>query len=235
MYKCSVITSIYNAEKFIKGFLDNVLEQEELENYEILLLDAQSTDRTEEHILSYDLPKNIIYKKLDKKYSIYETWNIGVDLASSDVITNWNTDDRKKHNSLKTQSNFMINNPDCDISYCYLAWSLKENEKFNENNLLKIYPCGYPSYEYIVTHNSPHCMPFWRKKLHKELGYFDTSYKTAADHDFWCRCFANNKKFEMIPSVLGLYYHNPQGLSTNAQTTNMEEGREIRKKYEKIN
>ena len=46
-YKASVITSIFNSELFIEGFLENLLEQEYLSSFEILLLNAQSTDKTE--------------------------------------------------------------------------------------------------------------------------------------------------------------------------------------------
>ena len=67
-YKASVITSIFNSELFIEGFLENVLQQKNLSSFEILLLNAQSTDRTEELILKRDLPSNVIYKKLDKKF-----------------------------------------------------------------------------------------------------------------------------------------------------------------------
>jgi hypothetical protein len=196
------------------------------------LLNAQSTDRTEDLILKYDLPPNVIYKKLDKKYSIYETWNIGIKLSSSDILTNWNTDDRKASNALKIHSAYMIDNPDCDISYGYIAWSLIANETFQDNDLLKIYPCEAPTDRFLISHNSPHNMPFWRKALHEKYGYFDTQWATAADHEFWLRCHHNGANFHKINQILGLYYYNPEGLSTHAQTSNIEEGAKIRKLYD---
>ena len=231
MYNCSVITSIYNSEKFIRGFLDNCLEQEGLENFEFLLLDTASEDNTQEIILSYDLPENFFYKRYDQKYSIYETWNRGVDLASSDILTNWNTDDRKRINGLKIHSDYMQANPECDLSYGYVAWSYKPNEKFEEGNLQNLYPCEAPSSRFLVGHNSPHNMPFWRKDLHDKHGYFDTVWRTAADHEFWLRCHHAGAQFEKINQVMGLYYYNPEGLSTNQQSTNIEEGKKIREIY----
>jgi glycosyltransferase involved in cell wall biosynthesis len=231
MYKCSVITSIYNSEKFIKGFLENCLAQQDLESFEFLLLDAASDDRTQEIILSYELPENFIYKRLEKKYSIYETWNIGVDLASSEILTNWNTDDRKKNNSLKIQSNYMEINPECDVSYGYVAWSVKPNETYEDANLLELYPCEAPEKSFLLGHNSPHNMPFWRKSLHSKHGYFDTTWPTAADHEFWLRCHHAGANFQKINQIVGLYYYNPDGLSTGAETTSREEGQKIREIY----
>ena len=230
-YKASVITSIFNSELFIEGFLENVLEQEDLSSFEILLLNAQSTDRTEELILKHDLPPNVIYKKLDKKYSIYETWNIGVRLSSSDILTNWNADDRKASDALKKHSSYMVNNPDCDVSYGYVGWSVTPTETFQENGLSKIYPCEEAAPRFLLGHNSPHNMPFWRKKLHEKYGYFDTQWPTAADHEFWLRCHHNGATFHKINEILGLYYYNPEGLSTHAETSNMQEGAKIRSLY----
>ena len=230
-YKATVITSIFNSELFIEGFLENLLGQEDLSSFEVLLLNAQSTDHTENLILKYELPSNVIYKKLDKKYSIYETWNIGVELANAPLLTNWNADDRKKNNALKTQAGYMINNPECDISYGYVAWSYEPNEKYNQNTLLDLYPCEAPYEGFLFNHNSPHNMPFWKKELHDKYGHFDTNWPTAADFEFWARCYKNNAIFHKINEVFGLYYYNPAGLSTHAQSSNMAEGERIRKIY----
>ena len=230
-YKASVITSIFNSELFIEGFLENVLQQKDLGSFEVLLLNAQSTDKTEELILKHDLPSNVIYKKLDKKYSIYETWNIGAKLSSSDILTNWNVDDRKASNALEKHSNYMIENADCDVSYGYVGWSVTPNETFQENGLSKIYPCEEPAPRFLLGHNSPHNMPFWRKKLHEKYGYFDTQWPTAADHEFWLRCHRNGAIFHKIYEILGLYYYNPEGLSTHSETSNMQEGVKIRNLY----
>jgi len=42
--RASVIVSIYNGENFLHGFLQNVLQQTILNEIEVLLLDAQSSD-----------------------------------------------------------------------------------------------------------------------------------------------------------------------------------------------
>ena len=230
-YKATVITSIFNSELFIEGFLENLLEQEDLGSFEVLLLNAQSTDQTENLILKRDLPPNVIYKKLDKKHSIYEAWNIGVKLAKAPLLTNWNTDDRKKNNALKLHADYMVNNPECDISYGYVAWSHKPNEKYSDDTHISLYPCEAPYADFLFTHNSPHNMPFWKKELHDKYGYFDTTWPTAADFEFWVRCYKNNANFHKINDIFGLYYYNPEGLSTHSQTTNIEEGQRIRELY----
>lgn len=231
--RASVIVSIYNGEKFLHGFLENVLQQTCLNDIEVLLLDAQSSDSTKLIIDQYKHP-SIKYALLDKRYSIYETWNIGVDLSMSEILTNWNIDDRRKFDSLEAQISCMENNHSCDVCYGHIAWSFKENEKFEENNLLDIYPCHNASIKTMMINNSPHCMPMWRKTLHHKFGYFDPKYATAADFDFWMRCLSGEANFYKLYEIVGSYYYNPNGLSTNAQSTNMQEGEAIKQKYKHL-
>lgn len=231
--RASIITSIYNGEKFLNGFLQNVVSQTFIDNIEVLLLDANSTDFSKDIIAQYDHP-SLNYIKLDKKYSIYETWNIGVKLSKSQILSNWNIDDRRKNNSLETQTLYMENNPSCDVCYGYVAWSFNQNETFDENSLLDIYPCFDVSLESMLRNNSPHCMPFWRKTLHDKFGLFDLTYPTASDFEFWMRCLLNGARFDKIHDIVGSYYYNPNGLSTNSQSSNMDEGTEIKQKYLKL-
>lgn len=231
--RASIITSIYNGEKFLEGFLQNVISQTFLDKIELLLLDANSSDESEQIIKKYKHP-SLKYTKLDKKYSIYETWNIGVKLANSEILSNWNIDDRRKNNSIETQTVYMENNLSCDVCYGYVAWSFKENETFDQNSLDKIYPCFDVSLETMLRNNSPHCMPFWRKNLHDKFGFFDTKYPTAADFDFWMKCLYNGSRFDKIYDIVGSYYYNPSGLSTSSQSSNIAEGSEIKQKYIKL-
>jgi len=228
--RASILTSIYNGQKFLHGFLENAISQTFIDEVEILLLDAYSSDNSEKIILEYKHP-SLIYKKLDKKYSIYETWNIGVGLSKSSILSNWNIDDRRKNNSIETQTRYMENNPLCDVCYGYLAWSFKPNETFEQNSLTDVYPCFNASLQTMIENNSPHCMPFWRKSLHDKFGLFDTSYPTAADFEFWMRSLYNGARFDKIQDIVGSYYYNPNGLSTNSQSLNIKEGSEIKQKY----
>jgi glycosyltransferase involved in cell wall biosynthesis len=231
--RLSVIVSIYNGEKFLKSFLENVLNQTCINDIEVLLLDAQSTDSSKDIILEFSHP-SLKYFLLENKYSIYDTWNIGIKLSKSNLLSNWNVDDRRANSSLETQISFMEKNLDCDICYGYVAWSFKENEKFEENNLVNLYPCHDVTFESMMENNSPHCMPVWRKNLHDKHGEFDSKYETAADFEFWLRCLKEKAIFHKLYEVVGLYYYNPNGLSTHMKSTNMQEAAIIKQKYSKL-
>ena len=231
--RLTVIVSIYNAEKYIRGFLDNLMEQTILADCQVLLLDAQSTDSTAAIIREYNHP-SLEYILLQDRLNIYETWNKGVALSKAPILTNWNTDDRRKFDSLESQLLFLENNPSSDVCYGYTAWSTVPNEKFEENNLLNLYPCYEVTARTMMENNSPHCMPMWRKSLHEKFGLFNLEYPTAADFDFWMKCLEGGAKFSRLFEVVGLYYYNPQGLSTNSQSSNMREGAKIKEKFKHL-
>ena len=79
-------------------------------------------------------------------------------------------------------------------------------------------------------------MPMWRKSLHENNGLFDDSYRSAGDWEFWLRCAFNGSQFKKYSQPLGLYYFNPQGVSTNTDNEEWkrEEERNVFKKYQKM-
>ncbi len=227
----SILVSIYNGEKFIRGFLEDAARQSIFESCEFLLLDAQSNDSTPNIINEFIHLKPFRYIKLDQRYSIYDTWNIGVSLALSPILSNWNIDDRRHPDSLRWQLEHLLFTPKCDVCYGATAWSHVPNEKFEDNKLDDIYPCEEVGLDSFMRSNPPHCMPMWRKILHQHIGEFNPYYPTAGDFEFWVRCYNHGKIFCRIPKIVGLYYYNPCGLSTSNNSNNIKEAMFIRRNY----
>ena len=51
--------------------------------------------------------------------------------------------------------------------------------------------------------------------MHDKAGYFDESFRYAGDHEMWLRAVREGSEFKRVPGVHGLYYMNPEGLSTS--------------------
>ena len=84
--------------------------------------------------------------------------------------------------------------------------------------------------------NQPHNNPMWRKSMHDRHGEFDPEFKSAGDWEFFLRCAFGGEKFQKINEVLGLYFHNPEGVSTNPENFSWKrkEERKIYLKYKKM-
>lgn len=233
-YKCSSFCSFFKGEKFIQSYLENILEQNLFHEIEFILLDCASPENEKEYILPLtDKFENIKYFKLNKDPGLYACWNKAVKLCSSQIIGNWNIDDRKSINSFEILLKAFERDPELDIAYGLTYVSHIANENYRDNNYKQIYPCLPHSFENLIRNNSPHCMPLWKKNIHDRIGYFDESYKTSADGDFWLRCAVAGCRIEMINHPVGLYYENPSGRSTNPDTLSemINEVQHMRMKY----
>jgi hypothetical protein len=66
----------------------------------------------------------------------------------------------------------------------------------------------------------PH--PMWRRSLHQKYGYFDGTYESAGDYEFWLR-ISHGEKLLHVPLVLGLYYGNRAGIELGDQNKSVRE------------
>lgn len=236
-YKCSIFCSFYKGEKFIEGYLKDVVKQTIFDNVEFIFLDCNSPENEKKYILPLaNIYPNIKYYKLDNDPGLYAAWNKAIQLCASDIIGNWNIDDRKSINSIEILINRLIKKTDIDVVYGITYVSNIANESYEDNEYNVIYPYLPHSLINLLNNNSPHCMPLWRKSLHDRFGYFDESYMSAADGEFWLRCAFGGAIIEMINHPVGLYYHNPTGRSTNPEYLSkcLEEVDRSRSKYIKM-
>ena len=82
----------------------------------------------------------------------------------------------------------------------------------------------------------PGCMPLWKKSLHEKAGFFNENYKHAGDWEMWLRAVRNGANFKKVNGTHGLYYVNPDGLSTSEKmhSTRFEEEKQIFFEYKEI-
>jgi len=63
----------------------------------------------------------------------------------------------------------------------------------------------------------PGPMPLFTKKMVEKNGFFEEKLKYANDWEFWLRCVSNGSKFKKVNFISGLYYNNPNGMSTSGK------------------
>ncbi len=92
MDKCrfSVIISAYNVEPYIERAIDSVLNQN-FNNYELIVVEDKSTDKTIEKIMKYEGKIKII--KNEKNMGLGAVRNIGIENAKGEYIIHLDGDD----------------------------------------------------------------------------------------------------------------------------------------------
>ncbi len=238
--KISLVTSIFKADEYIEQFMDDITRQTIFKDKcEWIIINPNSPGNEEEVIMRYvdKYPNNIVYKRLDYDPGIYDTWNMGIQMATGEYVTNANADDRKAPNSLEEHAKALLLNPTIDLVYADSFIAREANKRWEDIKPdWQRYNFEQFSLEAMLRGNPPHNNPMWRKSVHDKNGYFDQKYKSAGDWDFWLRCAFNESKFMKINDILGVYYFNPTGMSTNPEhdSWKKQHEKEIFMKYKQI-
>lgn len=150
--------------------------------------------------------------------TIYRAWNLGIQFASGEFLTNANTDDRHHPQAYSMMAEILTARPDIDVVYhdSYITWGEEDYGEFLEkyhgkrlaNGRVQNQPgiFAWPEYDRSLLSSScflgPH--PMWRANLHQRYGGFLDHYQVAGDYEFWLRC-SEHANMMHIPYPLGLY------------------------------
>ena len=227
----SAIASLYKGRRFIEAFLENITAQSIFDQSELIIIDADSPEGEADIILEYQKRyPNIIYKRINYCISVYDAWNLGVQMARGTYLTNTNVDDLRRSDSFELQAKALDRHGFADVVYQDFFYSFDASFGFDEVAMLGFksnLPLVTPNT--LLTFNSPHNAPMWRKSVHADVGQFDASFRSAGDYEFWMRCLAKGKRFFKINTPHIVYFINPEGLSTRPDTRGVDEAQLIRK------
>ncbi len=217
--RISVVTVVYNGEKYLRDAISSVLNQ----NYpelEYVIIDGGSTDATVDIIKSYG--DQISYWVSEPDKGIYDAMNKGVKKCTGEVIAILNADDMHLPHTLKSVAE-KFQSTDADIVYGKM---IKVKELEGKNYEQEVAPdLGNVEQTMPIFHPST----FVKKQVYDDLGVFDTRFKVAADYEFIYRCYKAGKRFEYLELPVSKF--RLVGIS-NASCTSYEEAYQILKQYE---
>jgi hypothetical protein len=113
-----VVIPVYNSDKWIYKSIKSVLDQE-YENYECIVSDDISTDRTHEFASSLDSPKLSVFKNEEKKYALKNIYDSikRSNPKPEDVIVVLDGDDWLTNNHVLSKLNEYYSKEGCLVTY----------------------------------------------------------------------------------------------------------------------
>lgn len=228
----SAIVSTYNSAKFIRGCLENLVNQTLYQKgeLEIVVIDSASQQNEESIVKEFQAKyPNIIYERTSERETLYASWNRAIKMARGVYITNANTDDRLRPDALEFMANYLDNRPDVTLVYPdqLITNTLNDTwETTKANRRWNWQPFDYSELESRCIIGS---QPMWRKSLHEKYGYFRPEFTSAGDYEFWLR-IGKTENFARIPDPLGLYYENQHGLE-HSSSVGQQETQKILEEY----
>jgi glycosyltransferase involved in cell wall biosynthesis len=192
--KISIVTPSYNQGDYIELAIQSVIDQN-YPNFEHIILDNCSTDRTIDILKKYD---HLIWKsEPDKGQS--DALNQGFSLATGDIIGWLNADDLYLPNCFNMIVNWFIHHPQTDIVYGDYRWINQTGSifQFRREIDFDLFILKYLHVLYI-----PSTATFFKSRIFKEENFLDISFRYAMDYDFFLKLAAKGYHFSHISSYL---------------------------------
>ncbi|WP_282049060.1 glycosyltransferase family 2 protein [Maribacter aquivivus] len=215
----SIITVVYNGEKYLKQTIESVLNQS-YKNIEYIIVDGGSTDNTLSIIKEYGNRIDTLISEPDK--GLYDAMNKGIGLAKGELIGMINSDDWYSQNAVELVVDSYASNPTKKIfhgdRYDVLENGDRRIKKFHTSNLKFIYYC--------MTYNHPSM--FVHKDCYENIRY-NINFKSLSDYEFVLKTFLKSKEiFYYIPVAYVSY--RLDGISSNINGYDaLKEGYQARK------
>ena len=194
--KVSIITVCYNSARTIGDTLQSVSEQS-YGNIEHIIVDGQSGDNTLEVVATKGMHVTRLVSERDS--GIYDAMNKGLALASGEVVGFLNSDDFYADAAVLAKIANVFQDPAVDACYGDLVYVTQDNSQvvrywkskpFTKGDFAKGWCPAHPTF-------------YVRKSVIERLGYFDQSYKLAADVEFMMRYLERGQiRAVYIPHVL---------------------------------
>jgi glycosyltransferase involved in cell wall biosynthesis len=207
----SIIMPVYNGEKYLEETLNSILSQQ-FKNYELLIYNDASTDKTQK-ILEY-------YKKKDERITLYRgsknilqpnAMNFLINKTKNEYIALHDADDVSMPNKFFLQMNYLIKNSDIG-----LLGTFAEIIDEKSNIIRKIsYPYKHDQIKKEIAINNCFAQSsvIFKKKIYRKVGKFNALFNPAQDYDMWTRMI-NLTKVENLPEYLLRYREHEQSSSS---------------------
>ncbi|WP_137545097.1 glycosyltransferase, partial [Escherichia coli] len=126
--KLSIVTVVYNGERFIENAINSVISQKN-EQVEYIIVDGGSTDSTLNIIEKYKNKIDIFISEKDK--GIYDAMNKGWSKATGEYVAFLNSDDFYQPGLLNSVLNETNKNPDMIVTNTLIQDGEGKRKLFN--------------------------------------------------------------------------------------------------------
>lgn len=182
----SVVMPAYNSEKYISEAIESILNQS-FKDFEFIIIDDGSTDRTWEIIQSFaNNDGRIIALRNEENINVARTRNKGILMARGKYIATMDADDISYPYRLLDQYDFITKN-EKNIDIC--IGNIDIIDETGKSKYIREYPITDIDLKSKVYRYNPFPNPtvLCKKIVYDEVGGYDPEYIVNEDFDFWLR------------------------------------------------
>jgi len=229
MTNITVLIPARNAETTLAETLTSLADQTYKE-FDILLVNDASTDKTVEVANTFNHRLNIQIINLDDNCGVAGALNRGLSLINSKYIARIDADDIANPTRLEKQYLFLESNQRIDV--CSTWMEMFYDDKLHQNHILKK-PTNDNSIKTALIQycSMSHGASMFRKSFFDDIGVFDTRLDFAEDYDLWCRGALLGKCYTNLPEALTKYRIHSSQVGQQKRQLQYERDLMIKRKY----
>lgn len=215
----SVIMSVYNGERYLREAIDSILAQK-FTDFELLVIDDGSTDRTLEIVCSYPDPR--IRVLAEHHRGLVSALNRGLAEARGPYIARMDADDVSLPTRLMKQVTFLEDHQDVVMVG---SWARLIDEYSLPTGVSRMTPAGDRQLHVALcaTNQFVHGSVMMRREAVLALRGYRPAFETTEDYDLWLRLAAVGKLANLAEPLYELRIHE------SSKTVN--EGRKKQRHY----
>jgi glycosyltransferase involved in cell wall biosynthesis len=182
--RISVVMAVYNGERFLREAIESILGQT-FANFEFLIIDDGSTDRTRKIIRSYEDPRiRLVVNETNE--GLTRTLNSGLRLARGEFIARQDADDISEPERFEKQIAFM----DANTEVALLGTQYRYMDETGVSWGTEPLPCSHGELSWALLFGTPFihsAVMFRRRQVLDSIGEYDQSTSHAQDYQYWNR------------------------------------------------
>ena len=214
----SIITAVFNGEKFIFETVNSVLRHAPRDDFEYIVIDDGSTDRTNEILMSFGSKIKLVRQSNSGEANAV---NLGINMALGAYALVVSADDPLISSELFTQSRQILDN-NLQIMATYPDWYLIDEAGTVKKQVSTL----EFSIEALVGLNK--CIPgpgaIFRTNVANQLGGRNPKLRFGSDFEFWLR-LSDLGNFQRIPMYLAQWRSHENSTSIKSRGLEMSKER----------
>jgi glycosyltransferase involved in cell wall biosynthesis len=189
----TVLMPVFNGERFLQEAIESILQQTH-RDFELLIINDGSTDRSRDIILTFDDPRITLVEN-PGNLGLAATLNVGLGLAKHELIARQDADDLSLPERLARQVDFLEKNPSVVLVGTQAV--IIDQQGFRKGRVLDR-ACTHDSirWDLLFDNSFTHSSVMFRRSIIAQLGGYDMAFRYCQDYALWTQvarhhCVAN--------------------------------------------
>ncbi|MEO5954868.1 MAG: glycosyltransferase [Nitrospiraceae bacterium] len=224
----TVLMPVFNGERFLREAIESVLQQTH-RDFELLIINDGSTDRSREIVLSYDDPR-INFAENAKNLGLASTLNVGLGLATYELVARQDADDLSLPERLALQVDFLAKHP--DVVLVGTQAMIIDEQGFRKGRVLDR-ACTHDSirWDLLFDNSFTHSSVMFRRSTITQLGGYDGAFRYCQDYALWTQVARHHRVANIDRCLVQYRVHPFDRMSDKLKGIIAEENRLIMRDY----